>query len=134
MGVIPPYVKQRRAPTKRITEPKQKRKNRTIVLPLENTLAEYNALICTGAGVNRLIRRVEMADRLNWGHLADQHKPGCPRRHRFTHHHSYRRWLKHYAGGADNSAGSWSNARSMIEAARSNLSLAYNTVSAAQAQ
>lgn len=84
---------------KRITEPKRKRKNRTIVLPLENTLAEYNALICTEAGMNRLIRRVEIADRLNWGHLADEHKPGCPRRHRFTHHHSYRRWLKHYAGG-----------------------------------
>lgn len=83
---------------KRITEPKRKRKNRTIVLPLGNTLKEYNALISTETGMDQLVRRVETADQLNWGHLADGHKPGCRRRHRFTHHTSYQRWLGHYAG------------------------------------
>ena len=81
-----------------IAEPKPKRKNRTIVLPLGPTLKEYNALISTEDGMKQLIRRVELADRLRWGHLADGHKPGCFRRHRFTHHHDYLRWLKHYAG------------------------------------
>jgi len=83
---------------KRITEPKRKRKNRTVVLPLENTLKEYNALISTETGMNQLVRRVETADRLNWGHLADGHNPGCRQRHRFTRHTSYQRWLGHYAG------------------------------------
>lgn len=81
-----------------ITEPKQKRKNRTIVLPSGTTLAEYSQLISTEDGLKRLIRRVEIADRLNWGHLADRHEAGCRRQHRFTHHDGYPRGLKRYAG------------------------------------
>ena len=81
-----------------IDEPEPKRKNRTIVLPLGRTLKEYNALISTEEGIKRLIRRVEIADHVNWGHLADGHEPACPRQHRFTHHTGYERWLKHYAG------------------------------------
>lgn len=78
---------------------KSKRKNRTIVLPLGNTLDEYSQFVSTEAGLKRLIRRVEIADRFNWGPLAKEHKPGCPRGHRFTHHDGYQRGLKHYASG-----------------------------------
>lgn len=83
---------------KSTVESEKERENRTIVLPLGNTLNEYNELISTEVGMNQLIRRVEIADKLNWGHLADRHKPGCCRGHRFTCHGSYERGLNHYTG------------------------------------
>ena len=83
---------------KSTVEIKKERENRTIVLPLGNTLKEYNELISTEVGIKQLIRRVEKADQYNWGHLADRHKPGCCRGHRFTCHGSYERGLNHYTG------------------------------------
>ena len=77
---------------------KPKRQNRTVTLYLGNTLAEYQALVCTEAGIKILIHQVEIADSLDWGHLADGHHPGCPRRLHFTHHGSYTRGLKHFDG------------------------------------
>ena len=83
---------------KSINERGQKRQNRTVTLYLGNTLAEYQKMISTGDGIRALIRRVEIADSLNWGHLADGHHAGCPRLLHFTHHDSYTRWVKHFDG------------------------------------
>ncbi len=55
-------------------------------------------MISTEEGMQSLIQQVEMADSLNWGHLADGHRAGCPRRLRFTHHSDYTRWAKHFDG------------------------------------
>ena len=63
----------------------QKRQNRTVVLHLGNTLTEYKAWLATEEHKDELLRRVEIADDLNWCHLADGHYPGCQRRLRFTH-------------------------------------------------
>jgi hypothetical protein len=81
-----------------VTETKQKRQNRTVTMYLGNTLAEYQDMISTEEGIQELIRRVEVADSLNWGCLANGHKEGCPRRLHFTHHNSYTRWAKHFDG------------------------------------
>ena len=81
-----------------VTEAKRKRQNRTVTMHLGNTLAEYQDMISTAAGVQELIRRVEIADSLNWGCLVDGHKEGCPRRLQFTHHDGYTRWVKHFDG------------------------------------
>ena len=81
-----------------IIESKPKRQNRTIVLHLGNTLAEYQVTLATPAGIPALLERVEMADSLNWGRLADGHKPGCPRQLHFTHHATYTRSLEHFDG------------------------------------
>jgi hypothetical protein len=83
---------------KSINETKQKRQNRTVTLYLGNTLAEYEQMIATEDGIRALIRRVEVADSLNWGHLADGHYEGCPRCLRFTYHTSYTRGIKHFDG------------------------------------
>ncbi|MDP2106055.1 MAG: DUF6431 domain-containing protein [Desulfobulbaceae bacterium] len=78
------------------TKVKAKRGNRSIVLHLENTLLEYQANYAQN--VTEIIRRVEIADSINWGRLADGHREGCPRQLHFTHHDSYVRSLKHYDG------------------------------------
>lgn len=83
---------------KSINETEQKRQNRTVTLYLGNTLAEYQKMISTEDGIQALIRRVEIADSLNWGHLADRHHADCPRHLHFTHHDSYTRWVKHFDG------------------------------------
>ena len=83
---------------KSVTETKPKRQNRTVTLYLGKTLAEYEALISTGEGIEILIQQVEIADSLNWGHLADGHHADCPRCLHFTHHDRYRRWVKHFDG------------------------------------
>lgn len=83
---------------KSINETEQKRQNRTVTLYLGNTLAEYQKMISTEDGIQALIRRVEIADSLNWGHLADGHQADCPRHLHFTHHDSYTRWVKHFDG------------------------------------
>lgn len=83
---------------KSINETKQKRKNRTVTLYLGNTLTEYEKMIATEDGIRSLIRRVEIADSLNWGRLADGHHEGCSRCLRFTHHDSYTRWIEHFDG------------------------------------
>ena len=80
------------------TGAKTKRRNRTIVLHLENTLDGYQARYSQAAGIAELIRRVEIADSLNWGCLADGHGEGCPRQLHFTHHDTYVRYLKHFDG------------------------------------
>ena len=74
------------------------RQNRTVVLYLGNTVTEYHALIATSEGMQELIRRVEIADSLNWGHLADGHDQGCARQLHFTHHQTYTRTLRHFTG------------------------------------
>jgi hypothetical protein len=81
-----------------ITESKPKRQNRTVVLHLGNTRAEYEALLLTPDSVQTLIQRVEMADSLNWGHLADGHQENCSRHLHFTHHDAYTRTIKHFDG------------------------------------
>ena len=81
-----------------INETKQKRQNRTVALYLGNTLAEYEKMISTKEGIRALIQRVEIADRLNWGRLADGHHEGCSRCLRFTRHDSYTRWIEHFDG------------------------------------
>jgi len=81
-----------------INQTKEKRQNRTVTLYLGTTLAEYEKMIATEDGIQALIRRVEIADSLNWGHLADGHQPTCPRQLHFTHHDSYERWAKHFDG------------------------------------
>jgi len=83
---------------KSANETEQKRQNRTITLYLGNTLAEYQEMISTESGIQALIERVETADSLNWGHLADGHHAECPRWLHFTHHDSYTRWVKHFDG------------------------------------
>ena len=80
------------------SETKPKRQNRTVTLYLGKTLAEYEELISTKEGIENLVQQVEVADSINWGHLADGHDPDCPRCLRFTHHDSYTRWLKHFDG------------------------------------
>jgi Domain of unknown function (DUF6431) len=72
------------------------RQNRTVVLQLGNTLTEYHALFATSDGMNELIRLLEIADSLNWGHLADGHAPDCARQLHFTHHQTYTRALRHF--------------------------------------
>jgi hypothetical protein len=81
-----------------VNETQEKRQNRTVTLYLGNTLAEYQRMISTANGMQSLIQQVEIADSLNWGHLADGHHAGCPRRLRFTHHSDYTRWVKHFDG------------------------------------
>jgi hypothetical protein len=81
-----------------VTETEQKRQNRTVTIHLGNTLAEYQEMISTEEGIQRLIRRVEIADSLNWGCLADRHKEGCLRRLHFTHHDEYKRGIRHFDG------------------------------------
>jgi hypothetical protein len=81
-----------------VTEKQQKRQNRTVTLYLGNTLAEYKAMISTQEGIQELIRRVEIADSLNWGPLANGHEAGCPRHLHFTHHDDYARWVNHFDG------------------------------------
>lgn len=81
-----------------INQTKEKRQNRTVTLYLSTTLAEYEKMISTEEGIQALVRRVEIADSLNWGHLADGHHPDCPRHLHFTHHDSYQRWAKHFDG------------------------------------
>lgn len=78
------------------TKAKTKRGNRSIVLHLENTLPEYQANYAQN--VIEIIRRVEIADSINWGRLADGHREDCPRQLHFTHHDRYVRNLKHYDG------------------------------------
>jgi hypothetical protein len=81
-----------------IDETKPNRQNRTITLHLGNTLAEYESTYLSETGLEALIRRVEIADSLDWGCLASGHEVGCPRHLHFTHHDSYRRWAKHFNG------------------------------------
>jgi len=81
-----------------INHAKQKRQNRTVTLYLGNTLAEYEEMISTTGGIQALIQRVETADSLNWGPLADGHDADCPRQLHFTHHGSYTRWARHFDG------------------------------------
>jgi hypothetical protein len=83
---------------KSVTKTQPKRQNRVVTLYLGKTLAEYQALISTAGGINRLIQQFERADSLNWGHLADGHQPDCRRCLQFTHHDSYRRAVKHFDG------------------------------------
>jgi hypothetical protein len=83
---------------KSINETKQKRQNRTVTLYLGNTLVEYKEMISTEQGIEAVMRQVEVADSLNWGHLADGHCAGCARHLHFTHHDSYTRWVKHFDG------------------------------------
>jgi len=81
-----------------ITASPPKRQNRTLVLHLGNTLAEYQASLSTKVGLQALIQRVEIADSLNWGCLATGHQAGCPRQLHFTHHEDYTRHIKHFDG------------------------------------
>jgi hypothetical protein len=81
-----------------IDETKPNRQNRTITLHLGNTLAEYETTYLSETGLAALIRRVEIADSLDWGCLATGHEADCPRHLHFTHHDSYRRWAKHFNG------------------------------------
>ena len=81
-----------------IAEAKPKRQNRTVTLHLGNTLAEYEMIYQSQSGIESLIRKVEMADSLNWGCLGTGHHEGCPRQLQFTHHDSYTRWAKHFNG------------------------------------
>lgn len=73
------------------------RQNRTVVLYLGTTLPEYEQLLAEGVGLPELIHRVELADSLNWGHLADGHAPACPRQLHFTPHQFYDRTVHHFA-------------------------------------
>jgi hypothetical protein len=77
------------------------RQNRTVVLHLGTTLADYQALLATRDGIPTVIRRVEVADSLDWGHLADGHHPGCVRQLHFTHHQTYTRTLRHFTGAPE---------------------------------
>jgi hypothetical protein len=81
-----------------VAETKPKRQNRTVTLHMGNTLAEYQAMISTEEGIQDLIRRVEIADSLNWGPLADGHQADCPRCLHFMHHDAYLRWAHHFDG------------------------------------
>ena len=82
----------------RLIESKPKRRNRTVVLHLGNTLAEYEASLLTPNSVPTLIQRVEVADSLNWEHLADGHQEKCPRQLHFTHQDAYTWMIKHFDG------------------------------------
>jgi hypothetical protein len=81
-----------------IDQAKPKRQNRTVTLHLGNTLSEYETTYLTAAGIKALIRKVEIADSLDWGCLATEHEAGCRRQLQFTHHDSYSRWAKHFNG------------------------------------
>ena len=81
-----------------VAETKPNRQNRTVTLHLGNTLAEYQSMISTEEGIQDLIRRVEVADSLNWGPLAHGHQADCPRCLQFTHHDAYLRWVQHFDG------------------------------------
>src|SRR4030067_2477846 len=81
-----------------VAETKPKRQNHTVTLHLGNTLAEYQDMISTEEGIQELIGRVEIADSLNWGPLADGHQAGCSRCLQFTHHDDYPRWAHHFDG------------------------------------
>jgi hypothetical protein len=81
-----------------IAETKPNRQNRTITLHLGNTLAEYETTYLSKTGLAALMRRVEIADSLDWGCLATGHEADCPRHLHFTPHDSYRRWAKHFNG------------------------------------
>src|SRR5881397_2224503 len=98
IGIYPIQSYRRRAPTMSIDAIPPQRQNRTVVLHLGNTLTEYHALIATSEGIQELIRRVEIADSLNWGHLADRHAPDCVRQLHFTHHQTYTRTVRHFTG------------------------------------
>ena len=65
---------------------------------LGNTLADYEARLAAEASFQAVIRSVELADSLNWGHLADGHATGCPRHLHFTHHGTYTRIVQHFDG------------------------------------
>ena len=77
---------------------KTKRSNRTIILYLANTIEDYQARFAQAEGVAEIIRRVEIADSINWGRLADGHCQECPRQLHFTHHDTYVRMLKQHNG------------------------------------
>jgi len=81
-----------------IDQTKPNRQNRTITLHLGNTLTEYETTYLDEAGLKALMRRVEIADSLDWGCLASGHEAGCPRQLQFTHHDSYTRSVKHFNG------------------------------------
>ena len=81
-----------------IDQAKPKRQNRTITLHLGNTLTEYETTYLGEAGIKALIRRVEIADSVDWGCLATGHETGCSRHLHFTHHDSYTRSAKHFNG------------------------------------
>lgn len=81
-----------------IADAQQKRQNRTVVLHLGNNLMEYESWLSTEGHSDELLRRVEIADDLNWCHLADGHYAGCQRRLRFTHHGAYKRGLLGFDG------------------------------------
>ena len=81
-----------------INESKQKRKNQTITLYLGKTLKEYETNCLTNEGIQAVIRKVEVADSLNWGCLATGHNESCARELHFTHHDSYTRWARHFNG------------------------------------
>ena len=81
-----------------INEAQQKRKNQTITLYLGKTLTEYETNYLTNEGIQAVIRKVEVADSLNWGCLATGHKESCVRELHFTHHGSYTRWVRHFKG------------------------------------
>ena len=74
------------------------RQNRTVVLYLGTTVTEYEHLLAEGPGHPALLRRVELADSLNWGHLAAGHAPACPRHLHFTPHQLYSRAVRHFTG------------------------------------
>jgi hypothetical protein len=77
---------------------KPKRQPRTVTLYLGKTLAEYETSYLSETGLTALISKVEIADSLNWGCLANEHAAGCPRQLQFTHHDSYTRQVKHFQG------------------------------------
>ena len=79
-------------------EAEAKRGNRTVVLYLGKTEKEYESQYGQAEGIGEIIRRVEEADSVNWGCLANGHREDCPRQLHFTHHGSYVRHLKHYDG------------------------------------
>jgi len=81
-----------------ITGAKPKCKSRTITLHLGNTLTEYETTYLTYEGIQAVIRRVEIADSLDWVCLATGYHEGCPRQLHFTHHGSYTRWAEHFNG------------------------------------
>ena len=80
------------------SEAKSRRGNKTIVLHLENNLEAYQSRYSGEEGIVEIVRRVEIADSLNWSHLADGHQGECPRQLHFTHHGCYVRNLKHFDG------------------------------------
>src|SRR5215207_7140961 len=91
IGMLRSVLYPRSAPTMSILPAPPVRQNRTIVLYLGTTLADYEQLLADGSGHPALNQRVELADSLNWGHLADGHAPACPRHLHFTPHHHYSR-------------------------------------------